>query len=122
VQPLERVLSKGIVGLNHKGLPVAPGPVLGSFGIDPAADAQLTLLDFDLVVFAFFGLAARTIAGRQLCIFSQLLRIPITLCVLDGIRRWKAAWRGSASGLLRAQSALLEIPGVSSTRRGVDRS
>lgn len=86
---------------------MAPGPVLGSFGIDPAADAQLTLLDFDLVVFAFFGLAARTIAGRKLYIFSQLLKIPIFLCVLDGIRRWKAAWRErerkwTASGAKRA--------------------
>lgn len=56
---------------------MAPGPVLDSLGINPAADAQLTLGDFDLVVLAFFGLAARTIVGGNLYIFSQLLNISI---------------------------------------------
>lgn len=66
VQPLERGLEKEGVGFDHEGLPVAPGPVLDSLGIDPAADAQLALRDFDLVVLAFFGLATCTIARRKL--------------------------------------------------------
>jgi hypothetical protein len=42
----------------HPNLPVAPAPELAGFSVNPAANPEFTLSYLDLLVLAFFGLAA----------------------------------------------------------------
>jgi hypothetical protein len=46
---------------------VTPGPGLEAFGIDPGAEAQLSLGDLDFLIFALLILAAGTAGGSLIC-------------------------------------------------------
>ena len=59
-----------IIKVKKGDLPVSPRPALETLALNPRANAQLTLLDLDLLVFALLVLASSTGA---LCFLWGLL-------------------------------------------------